>query len=329
MTTKNKRGRPAKNKGLDLFKLDKSLNINNINIYPAHKIKGIDNVYVEKTGALNKNIKAYMSCNKPTVFETMMECFKTKEKYITLIFTETGLLFVTQNTVNSPVKFECKIIPDNLNKYIINNVPDSKKEIKQVIKVDITLLHKVLKTIKKSSEFSFIVYHNTSINKDILRVENISSSCKKDYKDITVNGSLGYTLIQETLARPDLIVILESADFMTTIKNASAFHQNITIEYPGSHASLFKLVYDTNNMRGVTEYSEDTKDNKVNFVLKSDKIIHNTYDITAFIRYTKCSKFSTIVKLYIFNGSYMIIEYNVDPGLGTFQLYVNNINTLK
>lgn len=325
-----KRGRPKKNVELDFNNLNESINVNSKNIYPPNKIvlkklaTIINKVNKDGTVTNKREYNVKLECDKPKIFEILLDGYKGKQQDINMIFTPSGLLFNQSADQKDMIKFECKIFPDNLVVY-------ETEETNVVINVEINTLYKILKTIPKESSFAFYIYV-TKINK-IFRIVNVDTS-RQRYTDrrISVNSVISVAPINFNNTSPyETIVILESEEFSKICKDMSLFTDNFTISCVLSkvgNVKICKLIFEFNK-DNLTSYVISNPCNKTVFIKKPDIDIKNTYNLNSFIKYTKSARHSTIVKLYISKNKPLIIEYSVEPGLGTTQLFVEPQNIIS
>ena len=316
---KRKRGRPSKNKMLDLNKIDHNINVNYKNIFPPNKIS------VKRSANILHKDDIYsvkLSFNKPKIFQILLDGFKGKQKDINIIFKKKGMIFSQGlTTKNDMTRFECIILSDNLKNYCIKNV--------EVIKVEIINLLKILKTIPKDSQFSMVLRKTKEDTKEFAIIYSDIEKNKHDLHRLDINDIIGYNEVSiPSNCEYDVIVMMESTEFLKLCQNMSLFTKIFTIAFSkNNNKYIIEFIYkDNESYIGTSSY---TSSKKFKFLKVSDKYIKNTYNLSSFIKYTKSNKFSTIVKLYISVKYPLIIEYSVEPGLGVFQILVesqNNIN---
>jgi hypothetical protein len=328
---KRKRGRPKKNKELNLYEIDSDKNVNINNLYPPNLI--VLNKIATKILDIDADYTVHMECNKPKVFEILLDGFKGKNKHINLVFTKSGLIFNQGNfsIQKDMVKFECKIFPDKLISYSINDRDE-------VVQVEIDSLFKIFKTIPKDHIFSFSI-HKIEQRK-IFRIVNIDPDpVRNKFSDhrVCLNDIIGYCPIrlkrdtEGNLPQYDAIVMFEADDFQKMCKNIGLFTNIFTItctkitnENGIDHCVIFEY-----NKPPMNASIVHTQCKKFIFLKYPETDIKNEYNMESFIKYIKSAKFSTIIKLYLSRTEPLIIEYSVEPGLGTFQIFVQPQNKIK
>lgn len=331
--TKRTRGRPKKNTSLNLYEIGKMKNVNINNQYPPNLII-LDKKTAEIIDDPNVDYSIFMQCDKPKVFETLLDGFKGKNKRINLVFTKSGVIFNQSNfkAQSDMVKFECKIFPNNLLAYKM-------KEDDEVVQIEIDQLFKIFKTIPKNHIFSFSV-HKINYQR-IFRIVNVDpDTVRNKFTDhrINLNDMIGYYPIKlnvdekGNLPEYDAIVMFEADEFQKICKNINLFTNIFTITCTEVITENKEVTYCV-----VFEYSKpplnasitNTQCPKFVFLKYPTINIKNTYNMESFIKYIKSAKFSTIIKMYLSNIYPLIIEYSVEPGLGVIQIFVQSQNKIK
>jgi len=321
---KKKKGRPPKNNNLDLNNISDDVNINKLNIYPPNKIKlkKVADPILDK----NADFSVYMECQYPNKFSTLLNCFKGKNKHIYIIFTKTGLIFNQNKKIeNEIMKFECKIFPDNMNTYQMSTDIE-------VIQVEVDMLHNIFKKIPKKHIFRFSIHHK---NDKIFRIVSADlNSSKTRYRDnrLVLSNFISYGLIEVKkkdgiLPQYECIIMMESKKFKEICETVKVFSNEVSIICGKVHKNSYSVIFKYNKIP-LTSLFVNNISKKFIFIKEPKEDIKNTYNIDPFIKYTKLASLSTIVKLYISSYHPMIIEYSLEPGLGTFQIFVQQQNKI-
>ena len=329
---KRKRGRPKKNADLNLHILPISKNINVNNIYPPNKIitKKVANEIINNTN----NLKALAICNKPKIFETLLSEIKGKHKSIFMIFAKDGIIFSHNKRLNiqdkSSVVFECKIFPDELLKYELYKSQTETDIVKQVLYININKLYKIFKSIPKDNIVELTINDSEYIHKQlfIVNYEPSKIDVNKTTHVLDINSKIGYYPISFDDHKYDVIVMMESKYFHDMCKNINSFNNVFNIEFIKCANNSYELLFTHTKDNHLSTISHKEY-NKFKFLSYSDKIIKNTFKIDSFIKYTKSHSFSTIVKLYLSQDKRLIIEYNIDPGMGTYQIFIDPIKKIQ
>ena len=306
---KKKRGRPPKNKDLNLLSDTNKFNINKSNIFPPNKINFNETAVIideKKTGYL-----VYIECDKPEILEAIFDILKAKTKQVTFIFTHTGIIFTKNKDNQSMTNYECKLFPNNLLKY---EMIDNKKNNHIVaINIDIDNIHKIIKTIKKGSIFSLTIFQRNA--KSYLKLKEGNDMYTIDLKSITSYKLMKY--VKDT--KYDVIFMFEAEEFKKICKKIELFSPEFNIDYSFKKIDNINFNYKINE---ISYKSVMVESPKFIFIKKSKKLIGNKFKMSSMIKYVKCAKFSTIVKIYLSSNHPLIIEYDVG-NLGTFQIFIS------
>jgi hypothetical protein len=315
------RGRPPRNDGLNLsLTSTDNYNNNSKNIWP---ISTVEDGAVKFSENDDRNYIACFKSDKPEVFLTLFEAFKGRYDYIAMIFSKSGveIKHLNGDIRNDMVKAIAKIFPEHLQKYLL------KKE--TTIKTRINDIFKIFKSIPKKTEFWLAI-------KEIKNYKNLEIIYK--YK--------GHVKKMATVLRPvlcenkficnypdsyNVIAILNSDLFARSCKDMQAFNTTCEISYQHDSVKGPEIIFTSEEDTRVkceiflSPLSDSNgKVNKhFNFIKYSTNSITGKYNIMSFNKYTKCSKISQIVKLYLSNINPLIIEYDVGK-TGTLQLFVQS-----
>ena len=121
--------------------------------------------------------------------------------------------------------------------------------------------------------------------------------------------------------------MIESTEFENLCKKRlKKFTDLINISY---YDGVIEFGYEKEQLHGSHEYAEDDKFKFIKQPKDKSVSIKSKYCLSAFIKYTKCYKLSTITKIYLSNKHPLIIEYDINPGLGTLQIFVQQCNNVK
>lgn len=311
---KKKRGRPKKNKDLNLNVTNSSYNINYNNIFPPVNIVSGKSAEIIK----NTDILGILGFSDQHVFETLMDVFKGNEKELNIVFTKSGLLLSPpyKDEQKDMVRFEAKIFPDKLGKYQMSSLED------QAFRVNIKNFLDIIKVIPKDVPFD-IRLHKIE-DKKYCRVwfkRPESDHCTDIV--VTLGHFMGYDPIkQKNNEKYDAIFMMEAAEFERVCKRTiKPFSSTVDIECiyrKGKTEVSFKCVKDN------IDIQTTFKPNPKFAVLQTPKkeLITGKFNISSFLKYTKCCKLSTVVKLYFSTNKPLIIEYDIKSQLGTLQIFV-------
>ena len=319
-----RRGRPPKNRDMDLRIESDNFNYNKKNIFPPNTIN-INPDYKKRTLDAGGNVQAMLKFNKAVIFNVLIDIFKGKDNKIYMIFKEDGLLF-NQSLISIKkdiTRFECKLYADRFIDYAIIAGTTAIG-----IQVDVEKISNVLKTIPKNHEFIMKV---TKVGGSVyLIIEYIIANvgngtrCIIKLDDLAAYASMKASY---TIKDYDIIFIMDSKEFQRICQNVINRNSEIieiTYIYDHDRNEIQFSCYDD----GVTINSVSYPSKKT-VVLKSVRsstqtsgIVSGKYNLSAFIKYTKCKAISTIVKLYLSNRCPLILEYDIDPKLGTLQMFV-------
>lgn len=318
------RGRPPKNATLNLRKFTSAHNINNKNIWPPSLIKASVPVKIQSSA---KKYNVIFSSNTPQIFETILDMVKGRYTHIMLSFDENGIVIkhVLYESNNDIVKFECRILPKKLLEY--------KYSVPTVIKFKIDILHNIFKNIKKNTKFTLQIreirgeYDRQMLMDIVYRINN-----KKKHYSFTIPPMITYDpVIMKKDYKYDIIALYESESFTRDCREYKNFSDDVTISY---NKKLLYFTFQKDKSWGTTTMNpicgHTTKGNAIPnplFVfLRTSKIPFTaSYKLSSFLKYTKCSKFSTIIKLYLSTDHPLIIEYDINPGIGVMQIIVDHI----
>jgi len=281
-----KKGRPKKNKNLNIN--DAIHDINTSNLYPPNIIistkmanKIINTKEIEHT--------VRVSCDKPSMFATLLDCIKGKDKYINIMFDKTGFSFTqTDNIHKDMIRYECKIFPDKLSAYDLSVD-------REVIKIELELLIKTLKSIPKDHIVTFLVYSGD--NKRFFRILSNDRDKKiKSYVDtiININGTIGYSPI--TLKNKDTkyetIYKQESVDFHKNCVKINSFTNvfNIMCSELTKGEIVIDYSYEVGNL-----CSSIRNPQSFNFVFIStpSSMVKSTFNVGALLKLSKLHKIIT------------------------------------
>lgn len=320
---KKKKGRPKKNANLNLHELDSSKHLNTKNIFPPNKM-----VLGKEAGLLKKDDEfiVRMSSEHVDVFITLLDRFKGKNKNIHIVFTKTGLIFLQSRAEvkNDMVIFECKIFPDNLLKYEMKDINTN-----EILQIDIERFYKIFKSMPKHHEFTLLLYNEDKEGaKKLFRiVDNDASDKQKGYTDskLSLNTILRYYPVKTKAAEYDCIIMMESEAFQSACKRLSSFSNLLIITYIKADNNIEFGI----NTGSLIMENKRTSSKRLVFLKTPDTDIKNIYNMESFQKYIKMSKISTVVKLYMSFDQPLIIEYTIEPGLGTFQIFVQPQNKIS
>jgi hypothetical protein len=314
-----KRGRPKKNRDLD-FSIKGKYNINSDNIYPPANIANTKKLEIIKD---TTDLLAYLRCNNKTVFEVLIDSFKGNENEINIIFTPTGLLFSQPYKDNQKdmVRYEAKILPDKLISYKMI----SEKNV--AFQMNLKKLYDIVRTIPKDVEFEFRL-HEFQSKRYFRVIYNLELSGNETDYLVTLGTFIGYDPIEcKSTPEYDVIFMMESTEFERVCKKTlKPFAEMIDITYEKKQKSVvsFNCVSDNTDIK-----SSFKSGKKFKFLKGSQKnIVSGRFNLSSFLKYTKCHKFSTITKIYLSNVKPLIIEFDISPGLGTLQVFVQSQNYL-
>jgi len=316
-----KKGRPKKNKNLNIN--DAIHDINTSNLYPPNIIistkmanKIINTKEIEHT--------VRVSCDKPSMFATLLDCIKGKDKYINIMFDKTGFSFTqTDNIHKDMIRYECKIFPDKLSAYDLSVD-------REVIKIELELLIKTLKSIPKDHIVTFLVYSGD--NKRFFRILSNDRDKKiKSYVDtiININGTIGYSPI--TLKNKDTkyetIYKQESVDFHKNCVKINSFTNvfNIMCSELTKGEIVIDYSYEVGNL-----CSSIRNPQSFNFVFIStpSSMVKSTFNVGALLKLSKLHKISPVIKIYLSNSEPLIIEYTIGDGMGLMQIFCSQQNKI-
>jgi hypothetical protein len=184
-------------------------------------------------------------------------------------------------------------------------------------------LEKIFQSLSKNKTADISIYKNTSkigpnITKLLIECDDkeTSQSC---HNEITIAES-PFEVVTDIKYAEDypLIIIMESDVFTKVIKN-----------FKGTYSTI-RFLY--SNDKFTIEVQKDQSKQSRNFMASKTfiykqkpkdvhQIIEGICNIKMFDRFiSKCSKLSTIIKLYLSNINPLIIEYDIDD-LGVFQIH--------
>jgi hypothetical protein len=317
-----KKGRPKKNKNLNLG--DPINDINTKNLYPPNTI------VLDKLANIIVNDKeldhtVYASCDKPAMFATLLECIKGKDTYINIMFDKTGFIFTqADNTHKEMIKYECKIFPDKLIKYDISVD-------REVVKIELDLLIKTLKCIPKDNIVIFLVY--SSEDKRTFRIVNRYKNPKiSKYTDTIINitGVLGYTPItcKKTDNRYDVIYKQEAAEFHKNCVMINKFSKTFNIICSNYTENTYMLDYNY-GQGNMQSFIRNPPSENFMYVTLPSNTVKSTFNITAILKPSKLHKISPVVKIYLSNTEPLIIEYTIGDGIGLMQIFCSQHNKIQ
>ena len=320
MNVQKRRGRPPKKKSINLHCLSEfNVNNNKNNIWPVSKI---ETNYTLTKPHPNKDYKVLCQCDKPQIFATLFEVLKGRYGETEMSFTKSGIImkYLKSDVQNDMARLIVKIFPDKLLDYRIReNVS---------VRINIASIFKIFKTIPKSTIFIMII---RNVN-DTLHLE----ICYRHYGQLKrFNMSLRSLIYINTyeyindLSDYPVIAILESSAFTKDCKDIKMFSNVVVIDYSTGKNNIGSLsfIYSDTNMSNNITMSPFTDADDQNphffFIKKPEFSVSGKYIISAINKYIKCDKFSTITKLYISNENPLIIEYDIEPYIGTIQIFVS------
>lgn len=322
-----RRGRPPKNKNFNLHKDNENINMNRENIWPISKIK---TGFIQECRSKRENYKVCFKSDKPEVFLSIFDVLKGRYEEVEMTLTLDGIdiKYLSQDTRNDMVKVICKLLPSGFLSYNVYTK-------KTVIKVTTGLIFKIFKTIPKGVIFYFFIRENEDKTVDLNIVYKHAGGIKS-FKNIL--STLVYTskFFLEDYTDPKdpdpykVIAIMSSEAFSKDCKDMSMFSSKFVIDYekiPGKEPIL-QFNYKSTGIRNTIKLEKRTQNGKLNpyfnFIREHNDCVSGKFSLAAINKFIKCCKFSTITKLYISNKLPMIIEYDIMPKMGVFQIFVSS-----
>jgi len=321
MYIKKKQGRPKKNSKLNLNIKQPNINNNNNNIYPLSNI----HIKIDKTKIID-NINQYFIFKSiyPGSFTNIFNLIKTKYKNMRWYIDNTGILikyFLPKKILIEKMDIEIKFQKESFTFFKI------KKPLN--IKINIDKLYKIFKTIPKNKEFTFIIkkkYKNLDpeiYNPFVILLKYTST--ENDEKDVELYEiDLENFIIKRDIIKIhkdmvyDAICILDVQRFIDKCNDIKTFSRNITIKY------INNILFFEFNELDIRFKKKFILSSKFQIIKHSDKIINGKFNISSFIKYIKCKDITSIVKLYLSNIYPLLIEYDINPGLGTIQIMIDH-----
>lgn len=310
-----KKGRPP-NQPVNIASNDKT-NLNPDNIIPPSKITRTIQKKQSNTemGIYRVNAK----CNQKQLesFLKLMEVIHgVTEEPCTFIFDTTGIS-IQRKDKNDVLTFDCRLFGETMESYFCSSP--------LAIKIDQGAVLKFLKTFKGKTPFSIFIYEVCTENCEIgFETYNDETNVRRTYNInyTPVDYSEFVSDIKGISSESfDIIVILDSSFFMKECKDMKGLSQYFEIFCNNSE---FQVIFNKNNMnyhgvQGLSNsmsYSKKFKDSSLS--LNKELSTVEVHD------YLKCESFSNMIKFYLSNDkdTKTIIEFDVDPEFGVFQIYL-------
>lgn len=305
---KKTRGRPVKNKDVIIERMSPDMNINKRDIIPASSIQTILQ-YKEPS----KKYMLVIANKNPKTWEQLFGILKDNGlTYIDITFDKSGI------TIDNSQEDMARICI----RLLIGEMIDYRLKEKIIVRIETEKIHKVFKNIKSKS--LFYIYLENDLKDLFILVPSINS--RKDSKyaiKLQTNTDIEFYDINVNNESYDLIFMIESEHFHTLCKNMNAFkvthftmccnNSETSINWSSDKIECLNTIREGKNQLVFCKKMVDNND-----------IVQNKYKLNTFFKYTKSHKFSKILKIYLSSDNKYpaILEYDIDPHFGIFQIFV-------
>jgi proliferating cell nuclear antigen len=265
-----------------------------------------------------------------SAFRILIEALKEILKDATIKFTPviydsngeissaSGLSIIAMNQTTS-VLIRLKLPAKNFEKYYVK----SKKPI--FIGVNMTCLHKLIKTINNDDQMLTLFLEENDMNHLGIKIENTEKNTNTTYKLNILDSDTNE--LQIPSSEFEAVVTMLSSDFQRIIKDMSNICDKVNIAFADGPSNRNTLIFtgkgEFASQKTVLQAKEsDKSDNSSD----SDLIIHGTYDLRNLSLFSKCSNLCQNIELFMKNNYPLIIRYQI-ANLGHVYLVLSPKNT--
>ncbi len=313
MLTKKGKGRPKKQP--ISIESTESIHINVENVIPPSKIVRT----TQEANVEEDKFILHIVCNCIDFMTKVVDVIHgICEDTCIMSFDSSGIVFQKKSKTNQ-CDFDVRIFADKMVSFYC---PE-----RVAIKLDQTLLLKILKNFKDSESFTFFIYRSDIPDNELkLETFDSKSNVRRTYRLNYVNidpSELDFDTSSALSAdNYEFIIILNSTYFSRECKDMKNLCQQFEIF---CNNSTFQIQINKDNMkyRGIQGMSDTIK--YVKRFEESFQSINSELSTILVNDYIKCETFSKIVKFYFSNNKKIptILEYDIDPGMGVFQAYLH------
>lgn len=317
---KKARGRPKKNK-LDLNS-DK-INNNHDNIIPASRIK----VNYQKKNEYT--VPVLIHCDTPKIWKTLFEVIKDNHPYVVMIFDESGIVICTHPNIKDIKHCSIKLFP--------NSFVDFYVEKTCAIEIDAVEFYKIIKSL--SDKVDFVMYADpiSKSGYNILTIISNDGNMNKEthiieQADITKDLDQYIQAMKSGVSQKyDVVLMIEANEFYSKCKNMKAISDEFEISFIRTNGiNELRFTFLTNNKIRYECLFKDPNSLIVLETLKEDFSVKRKIKIDKIFKFTKCRKFSTILKIYlpVRNEISQLptgFEYDIGYKIGTLQVFIDKL----
>jgi proliferating cell nuclear antigen len=273
-----------------------------------------DCAFVNKNQPITPGYVLEIKTLQISAFKILIESLKESLKDATLKFTPvyyekngeinsaSGISIVAMNQSTS-VLIRLKLPAKNFEVFYVK----SKKPV--LIGVNMTCLHKLIKSIGNDDQMLTLFLEENDLNHLGIKIENLEKNTSTTYKLIVLDAENENMNIQNS--EFEAVVTMQSSDFQKIIRDMSNICDTVNIAFVDGANNRNTLIFQGQGEFASQKTVLQAKESDTDNANSKEVIIQGTYDLRNLSLFLKCSNLCPNIDLYMKNNFPLIIKYQI------------------